>query len=124
MDDPTSQKQSLPTNDAAGPGSHRPLPAGYRQGIVTAITVFIGFSLAFLRFWAFEAPGDWTPRAVMATVALCIPIAMEIYALFRALRVADDDETEYARTMHWFIASIVVMLVAVFISAAVLSGDS
>ena len=120
MNEPKSQKQSLSTNDTVGLGSHRPLPDGYRGGIVTAITVFIGFSLAFLRFWAFEAPGDWTPRAVMATVAICIPIAMEIYALFRALRVADDDETEYAKTVHWFIASIIVMLIAVFISAAVL----
>ncbi|MEO6972366.1 MAG: hypothetical protein ABI135_02945 [Rhodoferax sp.] len=121
MDDPKSQKQSLSASNVAEPGSHRPLPAGYRQGIVTAITVFIGFSLAFLRFWAFEAPGDWTPRSVMATIAICVPIAMEIYALFRALRVADDDETEYAKTVRWFITSIVVMLVAVFISAAVLS---
>lgn len=124
MDDPKSQQQSVPENDGAKPAAHRPLPAGYRQGIVTAITVFIGFSLAFLRFWAFEAPGDWTPRAVVATVAIGVPIAMEIYALFRALRVADDDETEYARTVRWFIASIAVMLVAVFISAAVLSDAS
>ena len=124
MDNPKRQQQSMPENDAPGRAAHRPLPAGYRQGIVTAITVFIGFSLAFLRFWAFEAPGDWTPRAVMATVAICVPIVMEIYALFRALRVADDDETEYARTVRWFIASIVVMLVAVSISAAVLSDAS
>jgi hypothetical protein len=27
-----------------------PLPAGYRQAIVTAITVLLGFSLLFLRF--------------------------------------------------------------------------
>lgn len=124
MEDTKHQQQSAPQDDGARPAVHRPLPAGYRQGIVTAITVLIGFSLAFLRFWAFEAPGDWTPRAAMAAAAICVPIAMEIYALFRALRVADDDETEYARTVHWFIASIVVMLVAVFISAAVLSDAS
>jgi len=26
------------------------LPQGYRQGLVTAITVFLGFSLTFMRF--------------------------------------------------------------------------
>ena len=37
-----------------------PIPQGYRQGIVTAITVLLGFSLTFFRFWGFEASGDWT----------------------------------------------------------------
>jgi phosphotransferase system glucose/maltose/N-acetylglucosamine-specific IIC component len=29
----------------------RSLPQGYRQGIITAITVLLGFALTFLRFW-------------------------------------------------------------------------
>ena len=41
------------------PTERRPLPNGYRQGIITAITVLLGFSLLFLRFWSFEAPGRW-----------------------------------------------------------------
>jgi hypothetical protein len=43
---PTTQPQS------------RPLPNGYQQGLITAITVPLGFSLAFLRFWGFERPGS------------------------------------------------------------------
>ena len=35
-----------------------PLPPGYREGIITAITVLLGFSLAFFRFWGFEAEGS------------------------------------------------------------------
>ena len=124
MNDPKSQEHSTPANEAAGPGSRRPLPSGYRQGIVTAIAVFLGFSLAFLRFWAFEAPGEWTLRSSLPTLAICVPIVMEIYALFRSLRVADDDETEYAKTLRWFIASVVVMFIAVFISAMELSNTS
>ena len=100
----------------------RPLPNGYRQGIVSAITIFIGFSLAFLRFWAFEAPGEWTPRSILAAMILGIPIALEIYALFRSLRVADDDEDEYAKTMRWFVASVITMFVAIVFAAVVLSG--
>ncbi|MEJ8845284.1 hypothetical protein [Variovorax rhizosphaerae] len=75
----------MATEGAPPPASRQPepVPAGCRQGIVTAVTIFIGFSLAFLRFWTFEAPGDWTPRSVLAAVILGVPIAMEIHVLFR-----------------------------------------
>jgi hypothetical protein len=100
----------------------RPLPSGYRQGVITAITVFVGFSLAFLRFWAFEAPGDWTPYSIAAVVILLLPICGQIYALYRALQVEDDDERVYRRTIKWFIWSVVGMLVALCVAAVVLSG--
>jgi hypothetical protein len=100
----------------------RPLPNGFRQSIGNAITIFIGFSLTFLRGWAFESPGDWTPRAVAAAIVLTIPILMEIYALFRSLRLADDDVDEYAKTVRWFIASVIAMLAAILIAAVILSG--
>lgn len=100
----------------------RPLPNGFRQSIGNAITIFIGFSLTFLRGWAFEAPGDWTPRSVAAAIVLTIPILMEIYALFRSLRLADDDVVEYTKTVQWFIASVAAMLVAILLAAVILSG--
>ena len=95
----------------------RPIPHGYRQGIITAITIFIGFSLAFLRYWAFEAEGAWTLRALVVTIALIVAIALEIFVLFRALRVADDDEREYAKTVAWFVTSAVVLLVGLSFAA-------
>ncbi|MDM0032681.1 hypothetical protein QTI33_11145 [Variovorax sp. J22P271] len=104
------------------PRPRAPLPAGYREGIITAITVIIGFSLSFVRYWAFEAPGDWTARSVVALVALLIPIAAEIYTLYRALRVEDDDEATYRTTVRWFIGSVCAMLVSVSLAAIVLSG--
>jgi len=99
-----------------------PLPNGYRQGIISAVTILIGFSLAFLRFWAFEAPGEWTSRSVIAAIVLGIPIVLEIYVLYRSLRLEDDEEREYVKTVRWFIASIVAMLVAVIFAAVVTSG--
>jgi hypothetical protein len=102
--------------------TRKPLPAGYRQGVITAITVFIGFSLAFLRFWAFEAPGDWTWYSFAAVVILLLPICGQIYALYRAVLVEDDDESTYRVTIRWFIWSIAGMLVAVCVAAFVLSG--
>lgn len=105
-------------SDATPPKSpRRPIPHGYRQGIITAITIFIGFSLAFLRYWAFEAEGEWTLRSIVVTVALIIAIGLEIFVLFRALRVEDDDEREYAKTVALFISSAVVLLVGLSFAA-------
>jgi hypothetical protein len=113
-------EDALPWQDSG----RQPLPAGYRQGVITAITVFVGFSLAFLRFWAFEAPGDWTPYSIAAVVIVLVPICGQIYALYRALQVEDDDVRVYRRTIQWFIWSVVGMLVAVCVAAVVLSGAS
>jgi hypothetical protein len=41
------------TENPHGPRPERPrapLPIGYRQGIITAITVLLGFSLLFVRY--------------------------------------------------------------------------
>src|SRR5262245_10691111 len=100
----------------------RPLPGGYRTGVITAITVFIGFSLSFLQYWAFEAPGEWTGRSLIALLVLLIPILAQIYALYRALLIEDDDEATYRVTIHWFLWAVVGMLLAVCVAALVMSG--
>jgi amino acid transporter len=89
----------------------QPVPAGYRQGIITAITVLLGFSLTFWRFWGFESTGRWTLRSVLAAVALIVAVCLQIVALFRALRIEDDEITEYRKTVRWFLASAVALLV-------------
>ena len=43
-----------------------PVPAGYREGIVGAITVVLGFSLLFMRYWSLEAPGADSDEAGQA----------------------------------------------------------
>lgn len=111
-------------NDPPGPAPERQrsLPQGYRQGIITAITVLLAFSLAFFRFWGFEAPGEWTPRSIVVASTLVVAVVLQIVALFRSLRIADDDEVEYQRTVLWFIASAVVLLVGLLIAVVVFSG--
>lgn len=113
---------SEPAATTPSPAARKPLPAGYRQGVITAITVIIGFSLSFFRYWAFEAPGDWTPRSVGALLIMLVPICAQINALYRALRIEDDDERTYQITMKWFVWSIFGMLFAVCLAAVVLSG--
>jgi len=91
----------------------KPLPLGYRQGIITAITVLLGFSLSFLRFWALEAPGDWSFRSIIPAITLFVAIVFQIIALYRSLRLIDDEESEYRQTVLWFVASAVMLLVGV-----------
>jgi hypothetical protein len=100
----------------------RSLPQGYRQGIITAITVLLGFSLTFFRFWGFEAAGKWTVRSVISTGTLVVAVVLQIIALFRSLRLEDDDENEYRKTVGWFIASAVLLLLGLLFAIVEFSG--
>jgi hypothetical protein len=101
---------------------HRPIPEGYRQGIITAITVLLGFSLAFFRFWGFEASGEWTSRSIVAAGTLVLAVLLQIVALVRSLRLEDDDPNEYRKTVTWFTASAGVLLVGLLIATVIFSG--
>lgn len=94
----------------------RPVPPGYRQGIITAITVLLGFSLAFLRFWGLEASGAWTVRSVLSTATLVLAVVLQIVALYRSLRIEDDDEPEYRKTVRWLVVSAAVMVLALLLT--------
>jgi hypothetical protein len=98
------------------------LPQGYRQGIITAITVLLGFSLTFFRFWGFEASGTWTVRSLISTGTLGVAVVLQIMALFRSLRLEDDDAKEYRKTVLWFIASAVVLLLGLVFAIMEFSG--
>src|SRR5262245_42567889 len=87
------------------------VPQGYRQGLITAITVLLGFSLAFQRYWGFEASGQWTTRSFVATLALAVAVLLQIVALVRSLRLEDDDPAEYRKTVRWFTSSAIVLLI-------------
>ena len=118
----TKQGGDVPA-PAAKP-QQRPVPQGYRQGIVTAITVLLGFSLTFFRFWGFEASGDWTTGSIIAAGIFVLAVILQIFALYRSLQVQDDEQVEYRKTVGWFIASAVVLLIALLIAVVVYSTVS
>jgi hypothetical protein len=113
-------KANEPGSDAGFAG--KPLPAGYRQGVVTAISVILGFALYFLRFWSIEAPGDWTWISVIAAVPIVLSIVCLAVALWRSLQVEDDDEPVYRKTLKWFLAGVMLAVIGVLASAIALSG--
>lgn len=93
-----------------------PLPIGYRQGIITAITVLLGFSLLFMRYWNLELPGVWTPSALTAALLIALSIVLQMITLWRSLQIEDDDESEYRKTLRWFLSSVVVLMLGVVLS--------
>jgi hypothetical protein len=74
-----------------------PIPEGYRGGIVGAITVVLGFSLLFMRYWSLEAPGEWDALSFVAEALLVVAIILELYSLWRALSLEDDEAASTAR---------------------------
>jgi len=100
-------------------GSKAGLPQGYRQGLVTAITVFLGFSLSFVRFWNFEHAGAWTWIGAIPACVIAAGIVVQLVALHRSLEVADDEPGRYAATVRCFFAGIVVVVVGVVIATIV-----
>jgi hypothetical protein len=92
------------------------LPQGYRQGLVTAITVFLGFSLSFIRFWNFETAGEWTRTGAAAAVVVAAGIVVQLVALLRSLGLEDDEPAHYTVTVRCFFAGIVVVVVGVLIA--------
>ena len=98
------------------------LPNGYRQGVITAITVMLGFTLYFFQYWSFEAAGNWLPLDTIAALVLLGSAAIQLIALWRSLQVADDQEPVYRQTLRWFLAGMATMVVAVLIAVVAESG--
>jgi hypothetical protein len=99
-----------------------PLPAGYRQGIITAITVLLGFSLTFFRYWGLEASGKWTARSVISSALVLTAVVLQLIALFRSLRLEDDSAIEYRKTVTWFIVSAIALVLGLVFAVVEISG--
>lgn len=93
------------------------LPTGYRQGVISAITVILGFSLLFLRFWGFELEGEWRPAAVVSACLMGLSILGLLVTLWRSLQLEDDEPAEYRKTLRWFGGSTIVLLLGLGLSA-------
>ena len=92
------------------------LPQGYREGVLTAITVFIAFSLAFLKYWSLETPGRWRWLDILSMAPVAIGLVFQLIALFRSLDVRDDHEERYRRTVRYFLWGVVAVIVGVVAS--------
>ena len=94
-----------------------PLPIGYRQGIITAVTVVLGFSLVFLRVWSIELPGEWDVLSIASTVLVGFASLGLCVTLWRSLQVEDDAVPVYKKTLRWFLGSTILLVMGVLLSA-------
>ena len=92
------------------------VPDGYRHGVVTAITVFLGFSLAFLRYWSLEKEGAWTATSIVSDFIVGVGTVIQFIALFRSLDVRDEELSRYRKTVSVFMIGVIVVGVGVVLS--------
>ena len=92
-------------------------PDGYRAGIITAISVLVGFSLSFLRYWAFEAPQAWSWRFSFSTALMILSMLMQLLALFRSLQIEDHEIRHYRVTCRWLVWGVALMMLALIFAA-------
>ena len=111
-----SDEQSSVGSAAAPPSG---VPKGYREGIVTAITVFLGFSLTFITFWALEKPGNWTAAGTVPALLFGAGILVQLAALYRALDVRDDEPARYRKTVKTFFVGAIIVVVGLVTSVLV-----
>lgn len=102
-------------------GKPEGMPVGYRQGVITAIALFLSLSIAFLRFWSFEAPGSWTPSSTVAAILTGAGIVLQLIALFRALDIRDEVLSHYRVTVRIFFAGVVIAIIGATVSSVVLA---
>ena len=61
-------------------------------------------------------------RTGFAAVAIVVAVGLQIVALFRSLRLEDDSETEYRKTVRWFVASAAVLLGGLLVTVVVFAA--
>ena len=98
------------------------LPIGYRQAVVSAIALFLSLSIAFLRFYGFEAPGSWTLASTGSAMLTAVGIVLLLIACsgrstFATMRCL----SHYRVTVRILFWGIVVVLVGAPTSWVVLA---
>lgn len=87
------------------------LPPGYRQGLITSITVVLTASLLFFRFVVFEpSSGPWTNWGAVCAILSGISILMQLFTLWRALRPIDEKIAVYEVTIRWFASAVLLFI--------------
>jgi hypothetical protein len=89
------------------------LPAGYRQGLITSITVVLTASILFFRFAVFEpSSGPWTRWGAASAVFAGASILLQLFTLWQSLQPDDEQIPVYTVTLRWFAVAILLLIVS------------
>jgi hypothetical protein len=117
MPDPSAHTHAAAEVSGAQVADDRPIPTGFRQAVVTAVTVFLGFSLTLLRsFWTQQARGGWTRSEIVGEAIIAIGVLLEVASLFRALDLSADGAFAFRHTVTLFKAGVVVVVAGILFS--------
>jgi hypothetical protein len=87
------------------------IPPGYRQGLITVITVLLTASILYFRFAAFEpGSGPWTFWGIVFVIVLTSSIVVQLITLWRALQIKDERVSIYEVTLRWLAAGVLLLV--------------
>ena len=83
----------------------------FQYGFTTAITVLVTASLLYFRFVTFEAgSGEWTTLGKICASFVGLSILALLWTLWRALQPEDEQVSIYKKTLLWFAAGVILMV--------------
>jgi hypothetical protein len=82
----------------------------YRQPMVTATGIFLGFMLNFTSVWIKDAFSKYTFRDIVVAIGITVCLFTLLLVLFRMLRMnyPTDPDVFYRRTLRLFLIGITV----------------
>ena len=92
----------------------------YRQPMVTASGIFLGFMLEFTSEWTRQTFSIQKLRDVVFAIAIIASLALLLLTLFRILKMSypDNPEKFYRKTLLFFLIGISIPFVAFIIVIA------
>lgn len=91
----------------------------YRQSMVTATGILLGFILNFSSVWTSKAFSNNRIKEIVIAISLCICIPLLITVLYRILRYnvpAEKAERFYNKTLLIFISALSAVFLAILIT--------
>jgi hypothetical protein len=90
----------------------------FRNGSITAVGVFAGFSLTFLTAWS-ASPIPWKPPDVSALAPLVVGVALQLWALAGLLDPDSLLVVRYRRATRIFLAGVFLTVLGVAAALAI-----
>src|SRR4030095_1440397 len=89
----------------------------YRQPLVTATGIFLGFMLNFTSVWIKDAFAKYLFRDIVVAISITISLFLLLLVLIRILRIRYPTETErfYRKTLIFFFFGITIPFVGFLI---------
>jgi multisubunit Na+/H+ antiporter MnhB subunit len=117
----SDRAELLASNESSGSNQRMTearISATERSGSITALGVLLGFSIAILSEWS-NRPGKWELVGAIPLFLYGGSVALQVVALYRALQVPREIQSDHRRTIKLAVIGLVVMFVG-FLSTIVI----